>query len=317
MTDAARCFAHFSDPHLTTLPPRWEEVPLGPSPNRLKRRLGYLSWQRRRRLEHRREVLDLITARIREAAPLQILLTGDLTHIGLESEFREAATWLQDLAPPEQLALVPGNHDASAAECRDLQRRYWASYLRGDAAQSATDDTGWPSLRVRGDIAFIGLNSAVVTAPLLATGRVGAEQRSALASQLRACGEAGLFRVVCVHHCPLPGIDKWRKRLMDGGPLTEVLGEAGVELVLHGHGHRHHCHSLATGGGPVPVIAAGSASARGRDGREGASCNLFQLRGSAARGFQLELTRWALDARGERLHPEPARSWDYPERTSV
>ena len=47
-------FVQLSDPHLTSLD--------GVMPNQLlnKRLLGYLSWRRRRRFEHRLEVLDAL-----------------------------------------------------------------------------------------------------------------------------------------------------------------------------------------------------------------------------------------------------------------
>ena len=288
------CFVHLSDPHLTALPPLWGQVrdlsPKGPDRNMIKRRLSHLSWQRKRRFEHRREVLDVLVAHISEAAPTQILLSGDLTHIGLEQEFREAADWLRSVAPARDLALVPGNHDATADDSRRYQHAHWADYLRGDDGSD-----GWPSLRVRAGIAFIGLDSAVVTPPLLATGRIGEAQRRRLERILRDCHRDGLFRVVTLHHCPLPGIDKWRKRLVDAGPLKQILMQAGVELVLHGHGHRHHQHPLATCTGTARVIAAPSASARGLHGKDTAAYNAFTLSQLQDGRQELRCARWGLN----------------------
>ncbi len=308
--DSELAFVHFSDPHLTALPFSWADVSAGSDPrgaNRIKRRLSHLSWQRKRRFEHRHEVLALLVAHIRQAGPAQILLTGDLTHIGLEDEFREAAQWLRALASPQNLALVPGNHDATANDSRRFQREHWAGYLRGDDGSDS-----WPSLRVRQGVAFIGLDSAVVTPPLLAAGRVGHDQRQRLDRLLRDCQARGLFRVVYLHHCPLPGLEKWRKRLTDAAPLRDTLTQAGVELVLHGHGHRYHQHDLPTATGTARVLAAPSASARGLHGKDVAACNAFSL-GSAADGTRtLRLTRWGLNAAESAMAVIDQASWRYP-----
>ena len=305
-------FVHLSDPHLTQLPLSWDQVQSGPDlkkasdPNKLKRRLSHLSWQRKRRFEHRRDVLDVLITHIRKTPPEQIILSGDLTHIGLEQEFSEAADWLRALASPQDLALVPGNHDATARDSRRFQRDHWAAYLRGDAG---SDD--WPSLRVRGGIAFIGLDSAVVTPALLATGKIGEAQRQRLDQLLRDCHEQRLFRVVYLHHCPLPGVDKWRKRLVDAAALKQTLVDAGVELVLHGHGHRYHQHDLTTRTGRATVIAAPSASARGLYGKDTAAYNAFALRTHADGVRELALMRWRLNAAATGLTVLAETRWHY------
>ena len=76
-------FAHLSDPHLSSL----EGVRASQLIN--KRALGYLSWKRRRRFEHRREVLDALQNDLDMASLDQLLVTGDLTHVGLPQEFEE------------------------------------------------------------------------------------------------------------------------------------------------------------------------------------------------------------------------------------
>ena len=81
--------AHISDPHLSPLPrPRPVEL-MG------KRLLGYLSWQRRRRLIHRAEVLDALLKDLESRAPAHLAITGDLTNISLPGEFSQAADWLR------------------------------------------------------------------------------------------------------------------------------------------------------------------------------------------------------------------------------
>ena len=65
-------------------------------------------------------------------------MTGDLVNIALEAEFAPARDWLRTLGSPQDVTLVPGNHDAYVAStwprCADL----WLDYMRGDGAANAT-----------------------------------------------------------------------------------------------------------------------------------------------------------------------------------
>jgi 3',5'-cyclic AMP phosphodiesterase CpdA len=273
-------FAQISDPHLSTL----EEVNARELFN--KRALGYLSWRRRRRFEHRREVLDALVNDLQQYTLDQLLVTGDLTHIGLPLEFQQSRQWLELLGTPDQVALIPGNHDACVAA--DWQQTFalWQPYMDSDQPRSPA--ATFPSLRVRGDIAFIGLSTACPKPPLMATGTVGAVQLAKLPALLDDAAAAGLFRVVYLHHSPLPGKEKWRKRLTDADAVHRVLSGHGAELVLHGHGHRVHYDELATRDGMAPVIAVPSASAMGLKGGTPAQYNCYRV-GRNDGGWELEI----------------------------
>ena len=64
--------------------------------------------------------------------PFQIAVTGDLTHLGLPDEYRQAAEFLRRLGPPEQVAVIPGNHDAYVGSAWEKGHNLWAPYLAGD-----------------------------------------------------------------------------------------------------------------------------------------------------------------------------------------
>ena len=148
-------FAQLSDPHLSSL----EQVRARDLFN--KRALGYLSWRRKRRFEHRPEVLQALQRNLELPKLDQLLITGDLTHIGLPSEFRQASDWLQQLGDARQIALVPGNHDSCVRA--DWQQTYalWQDYMASDGSAGQGDGAQpFPSLRVRGQLAFIGLSTA-------------------------------------------------------------------------------------------------------------------------------------------------------------
>ena len=249
--------AHLSDPHLTGLE--------GMTVTKLlsKRLLGYLSWRRRRRHEHLPEVLDALIADIDQIKPDHIAITGDLTHLGTPGEFDEAAAWLRRIGRPADVTLVPGNHDAYVAEPWANTLSRWAPYMASDegtADGNGGRDSLFPSLRIRGRFALIGVNSAVPSAPLLAVGRVGRSQLSVLSQMLRQTGTDGRFRILLIHHPLVPGSIRWRKRLTDGVKLASVIEKQGVELVLHGHAHRSSLNWTRVPGAKAPVIGVCSAS---------------------------------------------------------
>jgi 3',5'-cyclic AMP phosphodiesterase CpdA len=279
-------FAHISDPHLTSLDQA--------SPRQLlnKRLLGYISWRRKRRAEHQTGVLQALQSDLETEELVQLVITGDLTHIGLPQEFTQAASWLQQLGNPNDIAVVPGNHDACVKMPWKDGLAHWQAFMNSDD----TSDPGFPSLRVRQGIAFIGLSSACATPPLMASGTLGKEQLSGLASTLKQTAEAGLFRVVYLHHPPLPGTEKWRKRLTDAPELSDIIKQQGAELILHGHGHRAQQHELETCDGKVLVAAVPSASALGLHGADTAAySNYAVINGTEG---------WILDIQERRYQPE-------------
>jgi 3',5'-cyclic AMP phosphodiesterase CpdA len=126
----------------------------------------------------------------------------------------------------------------------------------------------FPFVRIHGRIALIALNSSVPTPPLLAFGRIGVSQLSRLESILDRLGQAGLFRLVLVHHPPLVGQGGAARGLRDAEALQQALTRYGAEVVLHGHNHRnmftwHECRT-----GRAAIVGAPSASSAVAHGRE-------------------------------------------------
>lgn len=289
-------FAQLSDPHLSSLQ--------GVNPVELmnKRILGYLSWLRKRRAEHRPEVLDALLHDLQKTRPEHIVVTGDLTHIGLHDEFRQARRWLESIGSSSQVTVIPGNHDTYVRSSWMQSFTHWQAYMTSDRA-SADDllqpglDQLFPSLRIRGPVAFIGLSSAVPSAPFLAVGSVGQRQLQQLGQYLEETGRAGLFRVIMVHHSPVPGVEKWRKRLTDAEALCGVIRSKGAELVLHGHGHRAVESVIKASGIAVPVFGIPSASAIGSKPGRAAQYYLYRVETS---GKVWKLTISARGFRGDR-----------------
>jgi 3',5'-cyclic AMP phosphodiesterase CpdA len=277
--------AHLSDPHLTSL------ALVRPRQLANKRILGYLSWRQRRRFVHRTDVLETVVDDLKRQQPDHIAVTGDLTHIGLPAECRDAEAWLERLGDPAAVTVVPGNHDRYVADDPASTVDRWHAYRCGDDGSDAT-----PFLRRRGAVALIGVDDAVPTAPFFATGEVGAAQREGLAQLLQRTGAEGLFRVVLLHHSPLPGADVFRKRLRDAAAVLSLLRDCGAELVIHGHGHIARIDRVTcAGGSPLVVVAVPSASHTGA-GRAG--WNRYRISGSPG-AWQLDIEARRTTAGGD------------------
>lgn len=310
MTPAATTrIAHVSDPHLTTL------QGIGAGELCSKRILGYLSWRWRRRREHRADVLALLMADLAARAPDQVIVTGDLTHVGTPRECQAARSWLDAIATRAPVTLVPGNHDTYIPMPWADTLGHWAPYMRGDDAAGNAGPDLFPAMRRRGDIAFIGLSTAVPSPPFCATGRLGPAQLAALATLLADTERAGLFRLVILHHPPLPDPHDWRRSLTDAHALQQVLQQAGAELVVHGHSH---CWLETSLPGPVDAIPAlGTPSASALTPRPGRRAGYSIMEVSAtADGWRVGIVRHGLDeagtgmrelARHELLRPRRAR----------
>jgi 3',5'-cyclic AMP phosphodiesterase CpdA len=181
--------AHLSDPHLP-LPGR---LPLRELLN--KRLPSLLSWHLKRHRRHRPDILARLVADMHDHAPDLIMVSGDLTNLGLDCEYRAARGWLDALGDASRVMTVPGNHDALVAGAWERGAAQWQPYWQGDVPPDTDDVThAFPVLRRRGPLALIGLSSAVASPPGFATGEVGAAQRARLAALLRATRAEGLFR---------------------------------------------------------------------------------------------------------------------------
>ncbi len=258
--------AHLSDPHLPPLPAaRWRDL-VG------KRALGYLNWTRNRHKYHRREVLDALVADMQAQQPDHIAVTGDLVNLALEAEFGPAQAWLEGVGPPQQVTVIPGNHDAYVRATRHRFAGAFGNYLRGDAEPNGAT---FPFVRRRGPLALIGVSSAVPTLPLMATGTLGRTQLDALERTLAQLSSEQAFRVLLVHH-PLRS-DSRIKRLTDSLPLQALLKRHGVELVLHGHDHIHSTMWIEGTDRQIPAVGVPSASALAHRHYPAAAYNLFTI----------------------------------------
>jgi 3',5'-cyclic AMP phosphodiesterase CpdA len=182
---------------------------------------------------------------------------------------------------------VPGNHDALVplAAGEGLAR----------LSQFTEGSTEWPWVARRGAVSFIGLSSAIATAPLLASGRLGAAQLERLEARLVEEDAAGRLRVLILHHPVVDGAVSARKALRDRAALRAVLQRAGAELLLHGHARSARLEAVAGPHGPIPVMCVPSSSALPNPHDEAARWHLVTLpQPGAPRWARVQVRQWSL-----------------------
>ncbi|MEO6951949.1 MAG: metallophosphoesterase [Polyangia bacterium] len=244
--------AHLSDLHAFSL----ENTGLLPFFG--KRLAGMVNLRLHRKEKHPRVILEALFDDLNEQQLDEIAITGDLTNLALESEFRLARRLLDRLdIGSRHVTIVPGNHDVYTVDA--LLRRPFHSHLSPYATSDSGDDT-FPFVRVREPIALIGLSTARPSPVPFASGSLGRRQLMRLEERLDELGRRGLFRIVLLHHPPVANRHSILRGLRDRAEFAKVLARVGAELVLHGHEHRDLDDRLDGPNGPIPVSGVGSAT---------------------------------------------------------
>jgi len=272
--------AHFSDVHALSLEGArpWQFLN--------KRVAGYLNLRLHRREKHPVWLFRAIVEDLNARPVDHVVVTGDLTNLSLRPEFELARQILDGIRlGPAQVTVVPGNHDVYTLGA--LQQKLFGELL----APYATSDGGgrkveFPLVRVRGEVAIVGLSTALPSPPPLADGWLGGRQLAALDEVLERLGREGKFRVVALHHPPYANRHAVLRGLRDRGRLQEVLARRGAELVLHGHEHRDLRRTLPGPRGEIPVIGVGSGTYDDERADRRARYNVYVIEGGRLVGVE-------------------------------
>tara|TARA_R110002049_G_scaffold13509_2_gene58431 strand:- start:77042 stop:78022 length:981 start_codon:yes stop_codon:yes gene_type:complete len=273
-------FVQLSDLHLSSIQ--------SPNPVHLlnKRILGYLSWLRKRRFTHQRSILDIAIEEIRHLKVDHYAITGDLTHIGLKSEFEQAGQWLNSVATADRITLIPGNHDLYVNERWNRSFALWENYMLGDNQKIhnpprqalAQLNQLYPIVRIRKQVAFIGLSSVFDAPWFRATGKIDEQQLNRLQKLLSSKALDNFCKVLLVHHPLTITHTPARKCLLNRDRLTSMLRQHPVELVLHGHGHNSCFETIdCADKTEIPVIGMSSSSSISQAKNYQAEFLLFEI----------------------------------------
>lgn len=266
-------FLHCSDIHLLDL------SGVGPLRFLNKRLTGGVNLALKRRKLHNDALFDRMIEQARALSVDRMVITGDLTNLALESEFELVQQRLR--SAQLEITVIPGNHDAYTRGSTRSRRfeHYLREFMEGERDPRGGD---YPFVQRFGDVALIGVSTAVATLPLYATGVVGDEQLARLDRVFADLAAKSVFRIVLIHHPVMPGAAKKRHDLLDLEAFGAVIRRHGAELILHGHEHRRIEGFIPGPGAPVPVhgIASGTCLSE-RPGREGAF-SVYEIADGAA-----------------------------------
>jgi 3',5'-cyclic AMP phosphodiesterase CpdA len=279
--------AHFSDLHVLALD--------GVSPLRFlnKRFTGYANLRLKRKHVHRSEYVRAIAREIARTKVDHVVITGDLTNLALESEFRAVHEILEnDLGlDPKDVSIIPGNHDlyTRGAESSKRFTHFFGAYVTSDLPELAVDvGVGhFPFVRLRGPAAIIGMSSAIPRAPFVAAGRIGKKQFAALDKILAHPEVKRRTPILLLHHPahnPTSRIARMMRGLDDAALLWTSVGDTPRGMILHGHLHTRIHQKLTTSQGSIDVIGATSASLDHESPEKMAGFNVYDVTRDGAIG---------------------------------
>jgi 3',5'-cyclic AMP phosphodiesterase CpdA len=256
-----------------------------------KRFTGYMNLKLKRQHVHRSHTVVALLREIRRQNPDHVVITGDLTNLALEPEFEAVRDMLdKELGfEPTRVSVVPGNHDLYTRGAQRSQRftRYLAPYVTSDLPDlAATIALGsFPFVRLRDNVAIIGLSSAVPRLPLVASGELGKKQADAL-REILAHEEVKKRTPVFLLHHPPRNPDSVVKTaiegLWDAAALTSMYNHLTRGLLLHGHLHRRIHRAHPTLSGSLDSVGATSASLHHEHADRMAGFNTYDIDGNGA-----------------------------------
>jgi len=270
--------AHISDPHiLSPEAVEWRKILFN------KRITGYANLVLRRGRVYRREHL-LAVLDAAAACADHVVVTGDITNLGMESEYHEAQRLIDSVARTAEVTVVPGNHDIYLGSIQRERRfpRYFGKLLVSDLPEYAVQLPAgpYPCVKLRGPAAIIALSSAVPRPPFVSSGHVGGVQLAALEKILAHPEVARRTPVILIHHPPVDRrirLAQLRDGLVDAASLRSSLAPLARGLVLFGHLHvRLRCR-MQTASGALDAVCASGAALDHPDASIRAGFNLYEI----------------------------------------
>lgn len=241
---------------------------------------------------------DIVPSAVQDALeqePDLFVMTGDMTAMARESEFRMARRAFAPLLESVPSVVVPGNHDRytrGAARARRMEQFFGDFMLGGswDAAAGRWLGGGevgrWPAEFQVGDVTVVGTDPCRPT--VRSTGRLGPGVIARAERIVERAREEGRQVVYLIHYPPLWGdgspYDRDGHDLVDGPALLASLRRRPPHLLLHGH--RHQCWRTSLRGDrgdTMTVLNGGSTSALSRLPDRAAGYWIIELEGGEVR----------------------------------
>jgi len=251
---------HLSDLH-------YHRLPWGLETWRLKRLAGAANWWLRRRRRYPLVRARAVVARVGDMAWDHLVITGDVTQLGLAAEMALAQTELAPLLArgPQRVTLLPGNHDRYVHPGRrhDAFTQHFGPFFQ------AMPGLGFPATQPELGVRHLGgcwylaaWDATHFTPPFIASGHVPKSTLEATDRWL-ATLPAG-SRVVLACHYPLlfPPPHRFHRRhdLTNLETVADWVASRPVEVYLHGHLHHNWTIRTQTEGKSLLHVNSASSS---------------------------------------------------------
>ncbi len=226
-----------------------------------KRLIGSFNLFFNRKKEFKTNYVEKLVTDVLSENPDHIVLTGDLTNLGLESEFKKAKEIISKLGDSSKLSIIPGNHDSYAKET--VKKKFFVNYF-GDWLKSSIEVKNiFPFVKILEDnIAIIGISTSVKTGPLFSAGKVSKEQLNQLDIILNNENVKNCFKIVLIHHnLHKRNIFKqFMSTVRNRKVLIDILTKHKVDMVLHGHRHKNTHYTINQNNWDLKVYECGASA---------------------------------------------------------
>ncbi|EKQ84269.1 metallophosphoesterase family protein [Leptospira kirschneri] len=219
---------HLSDLHFPTSLPFFQ----------LKGKMfvGYLNYNLRRKNKYPRKVWDSILTFVQEINPDAIVVSGDLTNVSHEEEFKIAKKILNEL-PLKKVFYIPGNHDRYVKQSSGENALY-EKYFSELSGESISYNKSYIRIKKIQNLHFVGWDSSIPLSVLNAHGRIHPE---VVLQTKKFLSEKKITNYILVCHHPIWNpIDKQETvhhKLLNREEVASLLKERPPILYLHGHVH--------------------------------------------------------------------------------
>ncbi|PJZ27750.1 metallophosphoesterase family protein [Leptospira kmetyi] len=239
---------HLSDLHFPTPVPFFQ----------LKGKMfvGYLNYNLRRKKKYPKEIWESILGFIQKTNPDAIVVSGDITNVSHEEEFRTAGKLLSEL-PREKVFYIPGNHDRYMKQSVG-ENAFYERYFSDLSGQSISHNAHYIRIKKIGDLHFVGWDSSVPLSILDAYGRIQPEVVTQTKKILTE-KKIGDYVLVCHHPIwnPAERQETVHHKLLNREEVASLLKEKPPLAYLHGHVHTNW---VKQPGEELPYYVVNSAS---------------------------------------------------------
>lgn len=218
--------------------------------------VGYLNYNLRRKKKYPKIVWNSILEFIQKTNPDAIVVSGDITNVSHEEEFRAAGKLLSEL-PREKVFYIPGNHDRYMKQSVG-ENAFYEKYFSDLSGESISHNAHYIRIKKIDDLHFVGWDSSVPLSILNAYGQI---QPEVVAQTKQLLTEKKIKDYVLVCHHPIwnPSIrqETVHHKLLNREEVASLLKEKPPLAYLHGHVHTNW---VKQPGDELPYYVVNSAS---------------------------------------------------------